>query len=44
MPTLEKLYNQDPESLPFRIPVDPEALGIPDYLDIIKKPMDMGTI
>lgn len=30
--------------MPFRTPVDPINLGIPDYLDIIKTPMDMGTI
>ena len=29
---------------PFYEPVDPVALGIPDYLDIIKCPMDLGTI
>lgn len=29
MPTLEALYKQDPESLPFRQPVDPMLLGIP---------------
>ena len=29
MPTLESLYRQDPESLPFRQPVDPMQLGIP---------------
>lgn len=29
MPTLEKLYRQDPESLPFRQPVDPVLLAIP---------------
>lgn len=29
MPTLEALYRQDPESLPFRQPVDPMLLGIP---------------
>lgn len=29
MPTLEALYKQDPESLPFRQPVDPQILGIP---------------
>lgn len=29
MPTLESLYRQDPESLPFRQPVDPTLLGIP---------------
>ena len=44
MPTLEKLYRQDPESLPFRDPVDPQKLGIPDYFDIIKRPMDLATI
>lgn len=27
MPTLEKLYRQEPESLPFRQPVDPKLLG-----------------
>lgn len=36
--------HQDPESIPFRSPVDPITLGIPDYLDIVKKPMDLGTI
>ena len=44
MPTLDKLYRQDPESLPFKQPVDPQALGIPDYFDIIKRPMDLSTI
>ncbi|ODN03688.1 CREB-binding protein, partial [Orchesella cincta] len=44
LPTLEKLFRQDPESLPFKQPVDPQALGIPDYFDIIKKPMDLSTI
>ena len=44
MPTLEKLYKQDPESLPFRQPVDPTALQIPDYFEIIKKPMDLSSI
>lgn len=44
MPTLEKLVRQDPESLPFRQPVDAQALGIPDYFDIVTKPIDLGTI
>ncbi|XP_068086024.1 LOW QUALITY PROTEIN: histone acetyltransferase p300-like [Anabrus simplex] len=44
MPTLEKLYRQDPESLPFQQPVDPQALGIPDYFDIVKKAMDLSTV
>ncbi|PIA40941.1 hypothetical protein AQUCO_02300012v1 [Aquilegia coerulea] len=29
---------------PFNTPVDPVALGIPDYFDIIETPMDFGTI
>ncbi|TNN63110.1 CREB-binding protein [Liparis tanakae] len=44
MPTLESLYRQDPESLPFRQPVDPMMLGIPDYFDIVKNPIDLSTI
>jgi len=28
----------------FSSPVDPVALGIPTYLQIIKEPMDLGTI
>eukprot|EP01119_Soliformovum_irregulare_P000497 TRINITY_DN10345_c0_g1_i2.p1 TRINITY_DN10345_c0_g1~~TRINITY_DN10345_c0_g1_i2.p1 ORF type:complete len:394 (-),score=83.47 TRINITY_DN10345_c0_g1_i2:26-1207(-) len=38
------LLFQDERSAPFREPVDPIALGIPDYLKIIKHPMDLGTI
>ncbi|KAL7718716.1 Bromodomain protein [Entamoeba marina] len=33
-----------PESYAFLLPVDPEALGIPTYFNIIKNPMDLGTI
>jgi len=29
---------------PFHTPVDPEKLGLPDYYDIIKTPMDLTTI
>lgn len=29
---------------PFMQPVDPVALGIPDYFTVIKEPMDFGTI
>nr|XP_046272094.1 CREB binding protein b isoform X2 [Scatophagus argus] len=43
-PTLEALYRQDPESLPFRQPVDPMLLGIPDYFEIVKNPIDLSTI
>ena len=31
-------------SFPFVAPVDPVALNIPTYLNIVKKPMDFGTI
>lgn len=44
LPTLEKLIRHEPESVPFRYPVDPQVLGIPDYFEIVKKPMDLGTI
>jgi len=29
---------------PFNQPVDPVALGIPDYFDVIQNPMDLSTI
>lgn len=32
------------ESFAFREPVDWKGLGLNDYLDIVKKPMDLGTI
>lgn len=31
-------------SLPFLKPVDPIALQVPDYYDIVKEPMDLGTV
>lgn len=34
----------DKVSWPFNQPVDPVALNIPDYFEIIKQPMDFGTI
>ena len=33
-----------PESTVFREPVDWKGLGLVDYPEIIKKPMDLGTI
>ena len=44
LPPLEKLYSQEPESEPFRSPVDPVALGIEGYFDVVKKPMDLSRI
>ena len=29
---------------PFRIPVDPERDNAPDYFQIVKNPMDLGTV
>ena len=40
IPQLEK----DPTSFEFRQPVDWKAYGLVDYLDIIKKPMDLATL
>lgn len=34
----------NPKAAPFLAPVDPVALGIPDYFHVIKEPMDLGTI
>ena len=42
-PIWERLYNHS-EAPPFQIPVDPIALQIPDYFDVIKNPMDLSTI
>ena len=35
---------QQPFALCFRQPIDPVALGIPNYSDIVKEPMDLSTI
>ena len=32
------------DAAPFNTPVDPVRLGIPDYFNIIKQPMDFSTI
>lgn len=33
-----------PDSEPFHIPVDWEELELKDYPDVIKNPMDLGTL
>ncbi|CAG8459717.1 Bromodomain-containing protein [Gigaspora rosea] len=40
---LKSLKNH-PSAVPFLEPVDPTKYGITDYFDIIKKPMDLGTV
>lgn len=40
---LNKLYKHKHAWL-FKEPVDPEALGIPDYFKVVKNPMDFSTI
>ena len=50
--TKEELYEQleplvkqlmdEPEGAAFRAPVDPIKENIPDYFDVVKKPMDLG--
>ncbi|KAE8656160.1 bidirectional sugar transporter SWEET2a-like isoform X1 [Hibiscus syriacus] len=41
---LLKAMMKHPAGWVFNKPVDPKALGIPDYFSIIKNPMDLGTI
>uniref|UniRef100_A0A0N5A519 histone acetyltransferase n=1 Tax=Parastrongyloides trichosuri TaxID=131310 RepID=A0A0N5A519_PARTI len=43
IPLMERL-EASPEGFPFKDPVDPEYLGIPDYFDVVKRPMDFFTI
>ncbi|GLT77315.1 hypothetical protein SLA2020_489130 [Shorea laevis] len=40
---IKKVMEMD-EAQPFNVPVDPDALGIPDYFNLIDMPMDFGTI
>lgn len=40
---LQELIASDTQKI-FTSPVDPVALGIPTYFDVIKNPMDLGTI
>jgi len=39
-----KAVHKHPNAWPFHSPVDPIKLGIPDYHNVIKTPMDLGTI
>ena len=42
-PIWRKVY-EHPDAPPFQIPVDHIALGIPDYVDVVKNPMDLSTM
>lgn len=39
-----ELVSSHAKAGPFMVPVDPEALNIPTYFDVIKHPMDLGTM
>jgi len=39
-----KTMERQPNAIPFLKPVDPVALNIPDYFNVIKHPMDFSTI
>jgi hypothetical protein len=41
---LMNILHKTKDSELFHKPVDPILLGIPDYFDIIKNPMDFSTI
>ena len=42
-PLLEDMFKMD-EAQAFKEPVDPVKEQIPDYFEVIKRPMDLGTI
>jgi E1A/CREB-binding protein len=43
LPILNKLLN-DQNGWIFKDPVDPIELGIPDYFEVVKHPMDLGQV
>lgn len=42
--TMVRKLKKHESSYPFRSPVDPKALQVPDYFDIVLEPMDLKTI
>eukprot|EP01032_Pedospumella_encystans_P012075 gene12075-13993_t len=44
LPVIEELLQMPGAELVFGQPVDPAALGLPNYFDVIKHPMDLGTV
>lgn len=43
-PIIEELFKFTHAMGVFGTPVDPIGLGLPDYFDIVKSPMDLGTV
>ena len=43
-PMLDEMYKVPHVHSIFGYPVDPVALGLPDYYEVVKIPMDLGTI
>ena len=41
---LEELLAHNKQAMPFYHPVDPVRDEMPDYLDIVQQPMDLGTV
>eukprot|EP00554_Chaetoceros_debilis_P004040 CAMPEP_0194085526 /NCGR_PEP_ID=MMETSP0149-20130528/17743_1 /TAXON_ID=122233 /ORGANISM="Chaetoceros debilis, Strain MM31A-1" /LENGTH=1623 /DNA_ID=CAMNT_0038768423 /DNA_START=348 /DNA_END=5219 /DNA_ORIENTATION=+ len=39
-----KILQQHPHGWVFNSPVDPVELGLPDYFEVVKRPMDLGSI
>jgi len=41
---IAQYIQRHPKGMPFMEPVDPIALGIPEYFKVVKKPMDITTL
>eukprot|EP00195_Chlamydomonas_chlamydogama_P006680 CAMPEP_0202904786 /NCGR_PEP_ID=MMETSP1392-20130828/31084_1 /ASSEMBLY_ACC=CAM_ASM_000868 /TAXON_ID=225041 /ORGANISM="Chlamydomonas chlamydogama, Strain SAG 11-48b" /LENGTH=568 /DNA_ID=CAMNT_0049592595 /DNA_START=65 /DNA_END=1771 /DNA_ORIENTATION=- len=41
---VEKIWKKETHAKWFRKPVDPVGDGVPNYLQVVKEPMDLGTI
>nr|CDS32962.1 CREB binding protein [Hymenolepis microstoma] len=44
LPLVSNIYNQEPHSIHFRVPVAYEELRLTDYPSIVPNPMDLSTI
>ncbi|KAJ1495788.1 Bromodomain-containing protein, partial [Baffinella frigidus] len=41
---LKKIKGNQSKAAPFLEPLDPIALGLYDYFEVVKRPMDLGTV